>query len=240
MKFLKRMISNDLIIPHPLTTAVGAVTPLVAQFRELGHAELEVRLGRADPTTGEWMVGLTEPTFTEILTMFLKYAGWDNVTAWSDSHDYMYTVNSATIRTSVKLDTSMQISHIIKQRIDTVELRLRNFGRARVALMTETPVCAKMLPETVTPHLVRLKKRRSFTRGPWRFDLTRVWSGATRSGAEMMQSGGECTYEVEVEFVPEPEYWDEPKHTFTYIATSLLMKMVDVLSDEMIGCEVLP
>lgn len=227
-----------MVVPQPLALAVSAVTPLVSRYLDLCHGELDVRLGSTD-SSGGWVTGVSESMFNEILTMFLKYDGWDEASdRWEDIHDYMYSVGDASVRTTVQLDTSLQLSHIIKHRVGMVELKMRNHGRARVALKTETSVCAKTLPETVTPSMVRIKKRRSFTRGPWRFDLTRVWRGASRSLAEEAQSRGECVYEVEVEFVPDADYWDDVKHSHTYVATSLLMKMVDVLSDEMISCEV--
>lgn len=232
------MSSNELIIPQPLIVAVNAILPLVEQYRVIPHAEIEARLGSIDPTTGVWVSGVSDVAFNEILTMFLNYDGWDLSTAWTDMHDYMYASGSTNVRTSVNLNTSLQLTHITKQRIGMVELQMRNLGRVRVSLSTETPVCSKTLPETVTPHMVRIKKRRSFYRSPWRFDLTRVWRGSSRSEAERAQSRGEDSFEVEIEFVPDAEYWESAKHTSTYVATSLLMKTVDVLSDEMIGCEV--
>lgn len=231
------MSSNDVVVPQPLVVAVAAVTPLVSRFREVPYAELEVQLG-CSRDDGSWDPGVSEDTFNEILTMFLDYDGWDSVSEWSDIHDYMFNLEDGTcVCTSVVLDRCIHPSHIVKQRVEMVELRVRNHGRARVSVNKEVPWCSKTLPETVTPHHVRMKKRRSFVRGPWRFFLTRVWQGGSRSMAEEAQSRGVCGYEVEVNFLPDMEYWDNARHTFTYVATSLLMKMVDVLSDEMMCVE---
>ncbi len=233
------MSFSDVVVPQALNVAVSAVTPLVTRFRDTPHAELEVRFGRVDAATGAWTTGVSETSFNEIITMLSKYQLWDDTSSgWCDSHDFMYTANGAPVRTTTQLDTSLQLSHVSKQRIDMVQLQLRGLGHARVALKTETAVCARTLPETVNPHLVRIKKRRSFVRGAWRFDLTRVWRGATRSAAEQAQSSGATVFEVEVEFVPPADYWDDANHTSTYVATSLLMKMVDVMSQEMVGVDV--
>ena len=231
---------ETVVVPQSLSLAVAAVTPLVTRYRDMSHAELEVRLGHTDPQTGAWVTGVSESAFNDILAMFLKYDKWHDMSdGWGDTHDYMYSVGAESVRTTSHLDTSLQLSHITKKRVGVVELELRGHGRARVALKTETPVCSKTLPETVNPHLVRLKKRRWFRHGVWIFDLTRVWRGATRSLAEDAQMAGATLYEIEVEFAPSYEYWDNTQHTSTYVATSMLMKMVDVLSSEMLACEVI-
>jgi len=233
------MISNDVVVPQPLAVAVSAVTPLVATFADMMDGELGVRLGQSDGA-GQWETGVSEPSFNEILSMFLKYEAWDEASpGWVDIHDYLYTLGDGTrMRTSVELTTRLTLTHIIKHHVNKVELRMRNHGRARVSLKKEIDVNGKMLPETVSPHTVRIMKRRSFTHGAWRFELTRVWRGSSRSSAEEAQERNQCAYEVEVAFVSTEGYWENPRHTPTYVSTSLLMKMVDVLSDEMIGCEV--
>jgi hypothetical protein len=238
------MISNDVVVPQPLAVPVATVTPLVETFREIGKdAKLEVRLGFANPD-GNWETGVSKDSFNEILDMFLRYEGWDDASSeWDDIHDYMYRVphtlgDDARMRTSVELTSRLILTHVIKQYVDMVELRMRSYGRARVVLKKEMDVCGKMLPETVTPDMVLLKKQRCFTRGAWCFTLTQVWRGSSRSDAEQAQTCNKCKYEVSVQFVPPNDYWENARHTSTYVATSLLMKMVDVLSDEMVGCDV--
>jgi len=92
----------------------------------------------------------------------------------------------------------------------------------------------------VTPSRVKIKKQRAFTRHPWNFVFTKVWSGATRTEAELEQSRGKLVHNVEVVFKPDHSYWDSPTHSSTYVATSMLMKMVDVVSSEMFYVEPLP
>ncbi len=235
------MNSNDVIVPQPLYLAVKAITPLVLSYFDMpDKAKLSVRMGHADQSTGNWVKGVSKETFDEIVDMFLRYKGWDTMCPeWQDIHDYMYSVDNSSVHTAVHLNTSLQLTHFTQNQVAMVELDMRTHGRARVFLTNQTPVCAKTLPDTVTPHMVRIQKQRSFHRGPWRFSVTRVWHGDSRTLAEEAQSRDECSYEVEVEFVPDPEYWYDAKHTCTYVATSLLMKVVDVVSDEMIGCEVI-
>jgi hypothetical protein len=222
-----------------MAVAVASVTPLVETFQEMMGGCLEVRLGCTSPA-GEWKAGVSEESFNEILSMFLNYESWEDASeGWHDLHEYAYTLSDgARVRTRVGLSSRMTVSHVIKHHVSRVELRMRNHGRARVGLRKEMVVDGKLLPETVTPHMACVKKQRSFTRGAWRFSLARVWRGGSRSASEEAQACKRCSYEVEIEFVPPGEYWDNPRHTPTYVSTSLLMKMVDVLSDEMIGCDV--
>jgi hypothetical protein len=223
-------LNQDVVVPQPLNFGVAALTPLVTQFRELAHGTLEIC----------WRTGITDDSFNEILTMFLAYRAWDSASEWRDYHEYLYELKDGTqVRTSVHFDTFAQISHVVPSCVDTLNLQVRTHLRPQVVVGTQTPISIKHLPDMVLPHLVRIIKRRSFTRGPWCFDMCYVWAGVSRSVAEELQSRGNGSYEINIRFTPDPDYWENGRHTDTYVATSLLMKMVNVMSSEMVNVEVI-
>lgn len=228
-----KMSSNQFCIPQPLTVASSAITPLVSKFRELEYAKLDIRI------RGGEMPGVKDVFFDEVLDMCNVYPGWGDVSEWVNSHDYIYTVDSRQIKTSVTMDDSVSVTHATKQTIDMVDLDMRTHGRARVCLATFEPVLPDEIPETVTPTGVHIKQTKMYTASPWRFYLTRVWSGGTRTEAEQAQSGGTATYRIRIRFEPDQMYWEIPHHIASYVASSMLMKMVDILSPDMIGVDLI-
>ena len=86
--------------------------------------------------------------------------------------------------------------------LDSLLLRTRVMD-VRVALARETPV-ADPVALVPTTH-VRIKQRRTFVAGrsPFAFDCSFVWSGPTRTLAEMAQVSAEPVFEVECELQPD-------------------------------------
>lgn len=224
------MTLSQITIPRPLTVAVHEFLPLVERLRELETGKLTIRLG-----SDSGKMGIDEPRFTEILEAMSSYPGWGDVGEWGDVHEYTYTVGDITVSTNVHITKSVSMAHVSKQRLEVVDFKLLNHGSARGCLHVDTPVNEDTIPETVTPSRVRIKKRKVFCRHPWTFAVSRVWKGPTRSMAESAQAKGDTGYDIEIGFTPDPGYWEE--HTSTYVATSMLMKMVDVVSAEMISVE---
>lgn len=73
----------------------------------------------------------------------------------------------------------------------------------RVSISVELPVPVTQLPSLVQPQLVRIKQRNSYQRSNWRYDLTLVWQGPSRSEAERSQRyAGKTLFEVEIEYCP--------------------------------------
>lgn len=229
------MSSTHLNIPRPLTAAVSEMTPLVDTFRELEDARLVIRLGNEGKS--EWSPGVGDSVFNEIYDAMTNYEGWGHVGEWEDFHEYTYTVGATPVVTSVHLSKELTLSHAVKHCVTTMEMKLLNHGRARGFVKVNKVVDPGIIPDTVTPSRVKIKKQKTFTRHPWNFVFTKVWSGATRTDAELEQSRGKLVHNVEVVFIPDPSYWDSPTHSSTYVATSMLMKMVDVLSPEMFYVE---
>lgn len=231
------MASTQINIPRPLTVAVNEFLPLVERFRELDSGKLVLRLGS---DSGGWCVGIDESRFDEIFDAMNSYTEWVEVGEWEDVHEYAYMVGGDTVRTGVHISNSVSLSHSVNHRLDVIDLKLLNHGLARGSVQVDTPVPAANIPETVTPSVVRIKKRKTFSKNPWKFVVSRVWKGASRSLAEDAQSTGDTVYDIEIEFLPDASYWNSPRHTSIYVAASMLMKLVDLVSPEMISVEPIP
>jgi hypothetical protein len=193
--------------------------------------ELEARIGKMDERN-KWQNGVSRRFFNAVLAVLEPYGSWSQSTDWVDVHDYFYTLPSTNtvVRTSMFLNP-MRVEHIAKVQHGHVNLHIAGHPYdVRVALKGEDPVEAGTLPSTASPHYVRIKKRRVFALPHWKFELTQVWSGASRSAAEEHQAHGAPTYEIEVEFRADaPVYLDT--HSDVYIGTSLLLKICNLVGD---------
>jgi hypothetical protein len=209
---------------------------LVDTFRETESAELAIILGNESPGGG-WSRGVGESVFDEIFDTMARFTGWDQVGWWEDYHQYAYMVGSTPVVTKVRMCKDLTTSHGVDHAMSTVEMKLLNYGRAKACVRSSTVVDADTLPDTVSPSRVKILKQKTFSRHPWKFVFTKVWSGDNRTDAELQQSKGNLVYNVEIVFTPGHGYWDLPNHSSSYVATSMLMKMVDILSSEMFHVE---
>ena len=109
----------------------------------------------------------------------------------------------------------------------------------RVNLNFEERVPDQELPSIVNPSSMRIKSRKSFyyksdnfpsSMPMWKFDITRSWTAANRSDAEMKQKNGETIYEIELECLNPQALMVSQKHDSWYVACSLLMKMRDFMT----------
>ena len=231
-------------IPNQLQHCILPVAQLVHTIRtacESGRGdevEFEARFGQFQSSgKGHFTPGVSAQTLSTIEKMLESFTEWDSGTNWEDMHDYFYTHEGASIRTTVHFQhdsENFDMTHITKQTVNQVNLKRMGASLTptsydmRVSLNRECP--HKDLPPIVTPQFVRIKKRRSFSLKHWRFDLSRVWEGKTRLEAEMRQSKHEPIYEFEVEWVNPHEYLKmDSNHTNEYVATSLLLKMMDFM-----------
>lgn len=220
-------------VPSELESTVHFVAPLVHKFRDLVNrsgcpntVELEVRLG----TLGDkWEPNVGAFVFNTALDLLQTYDSWSRVELWQDSHDYFYTLpDGQKVRTSVHFNDSVFVTHVQKVPVALADVKLvgQPFD-ARVSVKTETPVAAASLPKMVEPYMVRIKKRCSFTLDKWRFDLTQVWSGMSRSIAEANQARNFCSFEIEIECVCPLQTLNSLSDE--YIALSMLLKICSLL-----------
>lgn len=233
-------------IPPHLVDVVSVVERVVAQLRERTMTctdqqtefELEARFGRYE--SGRWINGVDRLFWGQILQIFTECEHWTEVVdgEWKHQHDFFYELSDGRrVRTSSSFDIDnqplMDVQHVTKTRYSTVDLHVPTGGKSvydiRVALSSETPVPPQDLPDTVIPTLVRIKQRRSFIYKHWRFDMTKVWSGGSRLAAEQAQQAKSTTYEIELECASPVECLQSSQDN--YIATSLLLKMCDLLPE---------
>lgn len=108
----------------------------------------------------------------------------------------------------------------------------------RVCLNYEEKVPDQELPSIINPNSVRIKSRKSYyykseeypsSEPIWKFDITRSWTGHSKSEAEMKQKNGETNYEIELECLNPRAAMVSPKHDSFYVMTSLLLKMKDFI-----------
>ena len=231
-------------VPQELQAAVDAILPLIHEFRSAllttdKALELEVRLGRRSKTTQRWESEVSGSFFMSTMEMLKSYTGWSAPLVTLDMHDYFYTLPPSTtcavsrrVRTTMTFDSPCGVTHVVKSLVGLKDLKLEHACDARISLKEEAPLHPDELPDVVEPHLVRIKRRTSFFLQAWRFDLTQVWQGSTRTEAEQSQTTGNSSYEVEVEFTGDRAYLGGV--TDQYLATSLLLKLCSVLGSGVI------
>jgi len=157
------------------------------------------------------------------------------------------------VRTSVQFKEPLEIKHVQKITQDKADFKYHSIYSMyqqlqlnydiRLTLVHEKPIPEKHIPDSVEPHFVRIKSRKSFFYAPpvtqeggsrplpiLRYDFTRSWSGKSRTEAEKKQKTEEPTYEIELE-------WLNPTQSSDYIAYSMLLKIKDFIHYMSMGTE---
>ena len=203
------------------------------------HYELECRFGtlRGD----KFSPGIPEDVFRNIEVMLESYDKWEGTPVWQESHDYIYNHLGQRIRTSAFFENGkIEQRHMLKTTLSKTTMGFEPMDGAgcgghpcdisvRCTISQEQAIKPKLIPDIVRPQFVRIKQRRSFRSECWAFELTRTWGGKTRQEAEQKQDSSPAIYEFEVECTDPLQYFQQEYHTDEYIATSILMKMRDLL-----------
>ena len=240
--------TKALEIPNALHAAVQSVAPLFGRMRkalaegENGQYELEARVGLL--SADRFVPGINAECMRQIEAMLSSFTGWDRCTqGWVYTHDYFYRVDGKQYRTSTTFGgASISTVHMYKTVLEQQDLqhvplhstavlghlcKVPVVADVRISLAVESPVAE--LPSLVTPFMLRFKQRRSFHIRGWRYDLTKTWQASSRKEMEAKQAQ-EPVCEVEVECEDPASCLAKPYHTDEYMATSLLLKMLDVLT----------
>ena len=127
---------------------------------------------------------------------------------------------------------SLKTTSIKKQNIDSRDFQHMHVMESdkldlRVAVKSEEEITN--VPASIQPDLVRIKQQRKFQFKAFSFDFSMTWSGKTRNEAEQSQINNEAVFEIECELVKPAEYL--AVHDDIYIATSILLKMHDLMPD---------
>ena len=227
--------------PH-LSPAICAVTPLVEKLRAEPQAELEARLGFANEG-GRFTTGVSREDMDRIIDMMQQSPHMIGDKEWTEEQDFFFDgADGESHRTRVSYSSEdMQIrpQTIKKRAMGTETLRVKREDGVsvgmdmRASLKYEEPIVR--MQTCVTTTLVRIKQRRRFTTsdGIWAFDFAMLWSGKTKTIAEQLQSSTDPQFEIECELI------DATKAlalcSDARIATSLLLKMCDLLPPSAIG-----
>ena len=240
-------MSQILEVPNGLHDAVQDLLPMMQRLRKSlatdgEHYELEARMGLLSAT--HFVPGINHECMRQIEAMLNSYDGWDKCTqGWVYSQDYFYRVDGKQYRTSTTFDhANVETTHIYKTVLEQKDLhhvplhsaavlthlhKIPVVADVRVSLSLESP--AADLPQLVKPYMLRFKQRRSFHVRGWRYDLTKTWQAATRQEMEAKQEQ-QPVCEVEIECADPVGCLSKPYHTNEYMATSLLLKMLDLLT----------
>lgn len=218
------------------------VVECVRRFRDdvPSHGELEVRLGFWSDDDGSFRPGVSHVVFEQLQRDLEETPTLQAEAEWREVVDYFYaTGRNETTRTRVVFDpTCMQMSteHVKKRGQSSVVMRRRDEGDevCRVAWSSEVPHTD--CPGACVPTHVRIKQRRCFRdvrdgRVVWSYELSKTWSGSSRSAVEHLQHVSEPTYEVECELVDEGRAYVSSR-TDEQVARSLVAKASMLLGEE--------
>jgi hypothetical protein len=182
--------------------------------------------------------GLNKSAWMGIVSAMDACEEWDTVVDWSEIVDFFFTVNIdgdlIPIRTSrsVNGDGKLAVTHLRKDRVNQCFVGLQNCASvatsAKVIFSTEETLLDSDLPKVTPTTNVRIKNRKSYTWGSWRFDVTKSWAAPSYSQATNKRDAGRDTgYEVEIELADTRSYLDT--NSTEYVALSMLMKICGVL-----------
>lgn len=208
--------------------------------------ELEIRIGVWESAEEHFCPGTSREVFlalendmSDVPSLTLRSRG---VGEWEELTDYHYTgADGVPIRTRVVYDSSnmsVETEHVVKQTLSSFVLvkstESTNMECVRIALSKETRLLCP--PETCLPTHVRVKQRKTFEdrrrgRCVWAYDLSRTWSGNSRSCIEKRQHDLAPKYEVECELVDEDRVYSSALSD-SEMATSIFAKVRDIL-----GCD---
>lgn len=226
-----------------------------------GLLEIEVRMGRHTSTGFDANVGNQNfCSILGLLDSYQRWtrvSPWQEThdVYYSVKLPHAEGERAVQVRTSVGVNATgdIEISHTHKRRIDHLDMELHqvdsgscsvNVNRtdqgfdARVAASVEQNIPAELLPIAVSPELVRIKQRKRYFLGSlgvnqetFSFDLSIVYSGATKSEAEQRQSAQKSpTYEIEIECLQPGAYLHSAGGEDIMLALSLVMKAHDFAS----------
>lgn len=219
--------------PH-LANIFDCIVHLLQKYpteTDIGHYELEARLGVYDSDTRSFVSDVSREIFLHTIERLDKFGGWLSKST-TVSRDYYYALppskmdlvtDSTLLRTSVEESGGLLYTqHMCKQSHAKYTFRSRSLtGRAeppkldvRITLNLEESVPPEQVPDVVreTVH-VRIKERTSYTVGSsatgdmpmWRFDITQSWNGRNLLEVDQKRYSAtcnkDCQYEIELEFL---------------------------------------
>jgi len=224
----------DSCIPSVVALVEELHTLLERDVAECIGYELEARLGYINPADDRFHPGVSEAVFVGLLAALDANPTWTSVSDFAESRDVLYSVKGRSLRTTTSGD---DVTHCEKGKIRAVSLcatgqttgtkAANTLLDVRVALAYERLVMRSALPGNVAPEWVRVKQRKSYHWGSWRWDLSRVWEAPTFLEVDAARATQPPRYEVEVELAHPGQYLKE--RGAGHAAESLLLKLYDMV-----------
>ncbi len=191
---------------------------IILAARNSAHPELEARVG-TQKASGGYVPGVSAAVHDSICDILNTFGKWKQTYEHS-RHDFFYPQGRLSVKPS-----DQQPHCVAKVNRAVYDTNLKHF-HVRVACASEMPVDADSLGNE--PTFVRVKHTRSWkTDSGWRYDLSRVTTGASLSEAQQRRSTNQLTYEFEIELEDVDAYL--LRHSDAYTAASLQMKLEDIL-----------
>ena len=208
------------------------IVNLIRRSPTMKTMELEARLGSYDTATNSFKAGISRQKMDDIIQSMHESSFITGDAEWSEEQDFFYKHQGRNLRTRVQFDSNNM--EIISTTIEKKNIRhldcITSYGDndIRISLKNELPVTQSNIPTAVNPDFVRIKQRKRFRseNSKWAFDFTMSWSGRNKDEAELSQQTNEPLFELECELVDNTIFNEK---TDEYIATSLLLKMMDFL-----------
>lgn len=203
-----------------------------------GDCELEARFGVLD--NNHFTPGVTRTVMESIIENMQMSPHVMSNDDWKEETDYYYKHDGRHLRTRIQFDSNNMnvISETTEKKMLCNSIDLKHMFQdenrgdmdVRISLKTESQILQP--PSASNPYLVRIKQRRRFITENkcWAFDFSMTWSGISKSKAELSQKNDEPTFEIECELIDARNYLEMKNDR--YIATSILLKMYDLLPDQ--------
>lgn len=233
-------MSSSVAVATISADARESIGRMLARALDDPSLELEARLGQW--SDGSFLPGVSRDHMDQLVRLLDGCSGVEpNAMGWVEEDNYIFRHNGTRHRTRVRYDyNDLKLSShtIVKTTLEALVLRTRVMD-VRIALSQETTVASRDLPVATTTEHARIKQLRSYhvCRSPFRIDCGMVWSGTTRSDAELCQRGGAPVYEVECELAPHDDARAQWKRRYTngsgYRVAALVDSFVYKLSDLM-------
>lgn len=224
-----------------LRNVLGSVENLFNDYSALQQQSCEIELRLGSMVNGKFQNGVSELFFTQAIEMFKTYTGWFQVTPIVQEVDYFFTSNSKILRYRVidqKSDSCIFKNIILKTDLlitsdeeSIINTKSNSSNRIttngmRVQLSNEE----KIIPENFSyiPDFVRIKQRRSFVYGNWRYDFSRVWRGKSFNEADrlFLNNSPPSSCEIEIEYIGNANDKNY-RSSSTLLSVSLLLKALD-------------
>lgn len=181
------------------------VRELLTTHASLSHGEFEIRLGTFRDDV--FHVGVTKETFDELERDLRDSSLVEH--EWCEVVDYHYVTDDNTnVRTRVWYDTKnidVKTEHVCKTCVSNVVVRSPHdsLEAVRIAVSDETP--HPDVPGICMPVHVRVRQRKTFVdvrdgETLFSYDMSKTWSGNSRTAVENMQHVAEPVYEIECEY----------------------------------------